>query len=120
MASQRGAGTMMTAAVMAVVVLVTGAGVLAGVVALAHRDVAEAADLAALSGAAAFAKGEDPCSVAGRIAATNGGELLRCHLSGDLVDFVVTVEVQRRVKLVLGLAPTLHAEAHAGRLKTGR
>lgn len=120
MASQRGAGTVMVAAIMAVVMLVAGAGVLAGMAALTHRDAAQAADLAALSAAAAFVRGDDPCGAARRIAAANGGELVRCRLSGDALDFVVTVEIQRRVQLVLGLRPTVHAEAHAGRLEAGR
>jgi secretion/DNA translocation related TadE-like protein len=116
MAAQRGSGTLMTAVVMAVILLVTGVSVLVCVVALAQRDAANAADLSALSGAAAVAKGQDPCPTASRIAVANGVKLLRCRVSGDAVDFVVSVEVQRRLDLALGLRPTVHAEAHAGRL----
>lgn len=120
MRSQRGAGTLMIAVIMAVLMLVAGVGALAGVVALAQRDADNAADLSALSGAAAFAAGQDPCPAAGRIAAANGVEVHQCRVIGDLLDFVVTVEVQRRVTLVLGIEPTVHSEARAGRLGSAR
>lgn len=120
MASQRGAGTLMVAVIMAVILLVTGVGLLVSVVALAQRDASNAADLSALSGAAAFVKGQDPCAAASRIAVSNGTELRSCHVSGDALDFVVSVEVQRRLELALGLRPTVHAEAHAGRLGSAR
>lgn len=116
MGSQRGAGTLMIGVIMAVLMMVTGVGALGAVVALAHRDVAHAADLSALSGAAAFASGQDPCPAARRIAASNGVELHQCRVIGDLLDFVVTVEVQRRVTLVFGMEPTVSSESRAGRL----
>ncbi|HAM45517.1 MAG TPA: hypothetical protein DCM67_10930 [Propionibacteriaceae bacterium] len=116
MGSQRGAGTLMAAVVVAVLMLIAGVGVFAAVVALAQRDADNAADLSALSGAAAFAAGQDPCPAARRIAASNGVEVRQCRVIGDLLDFVVTVEVQRRVTLVLGVEPTVRSEARAGRL----
>lgn len=116
MSSQRGAGTLMVAVVVAVLMLVTGVGVLVGVVALAQRDADSAADLTALSGAAAFADGGEACPAARRIAASNAVEVGQCRVVGDLLDYVVTVEVHRRVTSVLGIELTVRSEARAGRL----
>ncbi|HML49890.1 MAG TPA: hypothetical protein PKD84_00575 [Propionicimonas sp.] len=116
MGPQRGAGTLMVAVVVAVLMLITGVGALAAVVALAQRDADQAADLAALSGAAAFAAGQEACPAARQIAASNGVEVRGCRVVGDLLDFVVTVEVQRRVTVVFGIEPTVRSEARAGRL----
>jgi secretion/DNA translocation related TadE-like protein len=114
--TQRGAGTVLLAAVIAVMMVITAVGVLIGVFATAQRQAANAADLAALSGAAGYVRGEDPCAVARRVAADNGVELATCRLSGDSLDFVVVVTVERRLHSAV-LPPTVAASAQAGRLE---
>lgn len=116
MGRQRGAGTLMVAVVVAVLMLITGVGAFAAVVALAQRDADQAADLSALSGAAAFAAGQEACPTARQIAASNGVEVGQCRAVGDLLDFVVTVEVERQVTSVLGIELTVRSQARAGRL----
>ena len=74
-----------------------------------------AADLAALSGAAAFAEGRPPCPAAARIARSSLGRLTGCEQVGDDVDYVVSVEVAVDVGLrVPGLPRRLTGRAHAG------
>ena len=91
--AERGSGSLMMAggvvllAVAGVVAVGVGSG-LAGV-----QRVREAADLVALSAAAANADGRDACAAAARIAAANQVELRGCETAGDLLDFVVTVTV---------------------------
>ncbi len=91
--SERGSGSLMMAvgvvllAVTGFVVVGVGSG-LAGA-----QRVREAADLVALSAAAAYADGKDACAAATRIAAANQVELRGCETAGDLLDFVVTVTV---------------------------
>ena len=113
----RGSGTVLMAAVMAVVVtLGAAATVVAGYLASHHRA-RSAADLAALSGAAAYAGGEDACAEARRTARRNGAQVTRCDQVGDPVDFVVTVRVVVEVRVRSpGLPRKVEAEAHAGRL----
>jgi secretion/DNA translocation related TadE-like protein len=114
---QRGSGTVLMAAVMAVVVAL---GAVATVVAgylVGHHRARSAADLAALSGAAAYAQGEDACAEARRTARRNGARVARCDQVGDPVDFVVTVRVVVPVAVRSpGLPRQVEAEAHAGRV----
>lgn len=91
--TERGSGTLLMTSVvvvlgvMAAVVVLLGAGV-AGI-----QQTQSAADLVAVSAAAAEAAGEDACAAAARIAAANQVELRDCATAGDLLDFVVTVTV---------------------------
>lgn len=114
---QRGSGTVLMVAIMAVVVALGAAvTVVAGYLAGHHRA-RSAADLAALSGAAAYAKGEDACAEARRTARRNGARVARCDQVGDPVDFVVTVRVVVQVRVRSpGLPRRVEAEAHAGRV----
>ena len=112
---ERGSGTLLVVGVM------TGVGVVAVVAAVAaaylvagHRARA-AADLAALSGAAAFAEGRPPCGAAARVARSNGAHVTSCDQVGDEVDYVVTVTVSVEVGTgVPGLPRRLVGRAHAG------
>jgi secretion/DNA translocation related TadE-like protein len=113
---ERGAGTLLLAAVLLLAMTITAIGLMAAVFALAQRDAANGADLAALSGAAQYAKGQDACVTAQRIATQNGASLATCKVSGDSVDYVVAVTVERRLELPLGLSPLVRASAQAGRL----
>jgi secretion/DNA translocation related TadE-like protein len=114
---QRGSGTVLMTAIMSVVVAL---GAVATVVAgylVSHHQARSAADLAALSGAAAFAKGDDACAQARRTAQQNGARATHCDRAGDEVDFVVTVRVVVEVRVRSpGLPRRVEAEAHAGRV----
>lgn len=114
---QRGSGTVLMAGVMSVVVaLAAAATVVAGYLASHHRA-RSAADLAALSGGAAYAQGKDPCEQARRTAHDNGARVTRCDQIGDQFDFVVTVRVAVQVRVRSpGLPRRVEAEAHAGRV----
>ncbi|MBA3020055.1 Rv3654c family TadE-like protein [Propionicimonas sp.] len=114
---ERGAASLLVSAAVALAMVITAVGLLAGVFAAAQRDAANAADLAALSGASVYSRGGSACEVAARIAAENGAHLASCRVSGDSFDFVVAVSVDHRLALPLGLAPTVRASAEAGRLE---
>lgn len=97
--------------------LVTLAAV--GVLALAYsataRSVRAAADLVAVSGAQAHARGGDACDEARRIAGRNQVEVSECAVTGDLIDFVVEVRVSHGVGWrLLGLPDKVAATAYAG------
>ena len=115
--NQHGNGTVLMAAIMAVVVtLGATATVVAGYLA-SHHQARSAADMAALSGAAAYARSEDACDQARRTARQNGARATRCDLVGDEVEFVVTVRVVVEVRVRSpGLPHQVEAEAHAGRV----
>lgn len=114
---ERGSGTVLILAVTVVLVAVTGGlVVIAGYVAAAHAA-RGAADLVALSGAAAHARGQSACLSARRIGAENGVHLVACTVKGDSWDFVVTVTVEQPVAFsVPSLPRSVPATAHAGRL----
>jgi len=112
---QRGVATVMMVGVLAVVMLISGAAMIVAGYALGHHRARAAADLAALSAAAAFEQGGDGCAQARRTAAANGAKVTSCEQIGDIVDFVFTVKVGLRATIrVAGLPGTIRAEAHAG------
>lgn len=90
---ERGSGTLL----MTVAVVLLGVGgaiaLLVGGALAAVQQLQSAADLVALSAAAAQADGEDACAAARPIAQANRVELRQCQVAGDLLDFVVTVTV---------------------------
>jgi secretion/DNA translocation related TadE-like protein len=74
-----------------------------------------AADLAALSGAVAIRAGEDGCAAAKRVARANETSMLACDRVGDAFEFVISIQVVRRVRLnIPGLPTSITASAHAG------
>ena len=114
---QRGSGTVLMAGVMAVVVTLGGTATVVAGYLVSHHQARSAADLAALSGAAAYARGEDACDQARRTARQNGASTERCNRVGDEVDFVVTVRVVVEVRVRSpGLPRQVEAVAHAGRV----
>lgn len=113
---QRGAGSLLVAAVFLLLALVTATGLLVGIFATAQRAAANAADMAALSGAARFTNGGDACQAARQIAAQNGAVMIKCRLSGDSLDFVVSVTVERSLPGSILLPASVTASAHAGRM----
>ena len=113
--SELGSATALMVGIMGVVVaLGTAALVIAGYAVGYHRARA-AADLSALSGAAAFQQSREPCAQAALTARQNGARVVRCNLVGDAADFVVTVRVSVVAYTRLPHLPrTTAAEAHAG------
>jgi len=114
---ERGSGTVLvTAVVLALALVASAVLVVATYVAVVHHARA-AADLVALSGAAARSRGESACRAAGVAASRNGVRLTTCREQGDSLDFVVTVTVEQRVTVPSPVLPdTVGASAHAGRL----
>jgi len=112
----RGAGTVLVATVIWLsLLLAAAAALLVGYAATAQRANA-AADLVALSAAAAQVSGEGACRGAARVAQANGVRLTRCRLAGDILEFAVAIEVELPVPRALpGLPDRLRATATAGR-----
>ncbi len=112
---ERGSASVLLAGVMGVVVLLSCAAMVVVGYAVATHRARGAADLAAVSGAAAFGQGEDACAQARRTAADNGARLVRCDQVGDQLDYVVTVRVAIGVRVrVAGLPRQVESLAHAG------
>ena len=90
-------GAAVVVAIGLVAVLVFVAAVSVGVVAivLAHRRAQTAADLAALAGAAALQRGEEPCAAVARIAGLHDAEVSRCLVDGPTVLVGTSVELPR-------------------------
>lgn len=115
---QRGSATLLMAGVMAVVVVLGGTAMLVTGYLLAQHGARAAADLSALSAAAAFQEGEAGCGQARRTAKGNGARVVSCDRVGDELDFVVTVEVVVDVSTrVPGLPREVRAAAHAEPLR---
>lgn len=108
-AGEDGAGTLMAAALLGVLVslVVVGAAVV-GLVA-GHRTAQAAADLAALAAATTLQQGGDPCARASGIATRNGATLRACRVD----DWQVAVAVETRLRLAGG-SWALRARARAG------
>lgn len=117
---ERGSASILLAGLMGVVVLLgCTAMVIAGYL-LANHRARTAADLAALSAAAAFAAEGDACGQARATASADGADLLQCEVAGDEIDFVVSlrVSVPTRTRLP-GLPRDVAAIAHAGPIGLG-
>ncbi len=113
--SERGAATFVMVGVLAVVISLALAGTIMGGHVVAIHRARSAADLAALSGAAAFAQGGDACRAAGRTATSNGASLLSCDRVGDQLDFVVTARVRVGIgRSTLRMPRSVEAIAYAG------
>jgi len=107
---ERGSAVPFAVACLGLLVLVGGALAVTGAMVVDHRTAQAAADLAALAGASASARGEDGCAAAGRVAARNGASLSSCRLAGSDVLVRVVVMGPRW----LGASGDLAAEARAG------
>ena len=110
-----GSASVLMAGILGIVVALSGAALVIAGYAVGYRRARAAADLSALSAAAAFQHGRDPCAQAALTAQHNGARVESCSRVGDAVDFVVTV----RVSVVAGarlphLPRTVAGEAHAG------
>lgn len=105
----------MMAGMMAVVVVLCGAGMVVSGYVVAYHRARAAADLTALSAAVGYQRGDPPCVEARRLAVRNGAQLAHCEQVGDEVDFIITVSVTITIARPLpGLPGRVRAEAHAG------
>lgn len=106
---------MLTAAVLMCLGVATAVAlVVTGWIASLHTA-RQDADLAALAGAGAHVRGLDACTAARASAASNGGELVECRVTGATQSFSVHVRVQVELKPHVRSAPTqVGADAVAG------
>ncbi len=110
-ASERGSATLVTVAMMAVLLAMTLGGSIVGSAVLARHRAQSAADLAALAAAGQIGSGHQPaCAWATSVAAANGSRLTACTVAE--LDVIVTVEVA--VSLGRLGAGTARAAARAG------
>jgi secretion/DNA translocation related TadE-like protein len=108
------ASVLMVGIVGVVIALSSAALIIAGYAVSYHRARA-AADLGALSAAAAFQQGRDACAQATLTAKQHGAQVERCDVVGDAIDFVVTVRVSLATPTRIPQLPkAVTAEAHAG------
>ena len=113
--SEGGSATALMAGIMGVVVALSSAALVIAGYAVGYHRACAAADLSALSGAAAFQQGREPCAQAALTARQNGARVVRCSQVGDAVDFVVTVRVSVVADMRMPYMPrTVAAQAHAG------
>lgn len=117
-ADEHGSGTLLMAGVSAVLaVLAVGAAIVA-VYAIALHQARAGADLAAVSGAIARTRGEEPCRVAEQMAARNDTMPVTCEVTGDHLEFAISLTVEVPVAVIVpGLPRSVRAEAHAGQLE---
>jgi secretion/DNA translocation related TadE-like protein len=112
---ERGAATLMVLAMAGLVLMIGAALGVVGAMVVAHRRAQAAADLAALAGAVALARGDDGCVTAGEVAVANGGTLASCLSAEGDVRVVVAVAGPH----VLGQVADLSARARAGSVSAG-
>jgi secretion/DNA translocation related TadE-like protein len=113
--SERGSATALMIGIMGVLVALSSAALVIAGYAIGFHRARAAADLSALSAAAAFQQGREPCAQAALTAKQNGARVDRCSQVGDAVDFVVTVRVSVVARTRIPNMPrTVAAEAHAG------
>ena len=94
-------------------VLVLALGAVTVVTAALARQRAETAgDLAALAGAAALQRGEDPCARAVAVAQAQASTLLQCDVDGD--DVIVLAQVSVGEWLHTWVGAGVRARARAG------
>lgn len=113
--SELGSASVLMAGILGVVVALGSAALVIAGYAVGYHRARAAADLSALSGAAAFQQGRDPCAQAARTARHNGARVDGCSQVGDAVNFVVTVRVSVVTRTRMPHMPrTVAAQAHAG------
>jgi secretion/DNA translocation related TadE-like protein len=113
--SERGSASVLMTGIVGVVVALSSAALLIAGYAVGYHRARSAADLSALSGAAAFQQRRDACAQARQTARQNGARVERCDLVGDAIDFVITVRVSVTARTRIPQLPTkVAAEAHAG------
>lgn len=106
---ERGVAMVVALGLLAVLVFVAAVSLGTVSIVLTHRRAQAAADLAALAGAAALQRGEDPCLAAARIARRHDSALGHCLVEGPTLAVTTTVALPS----VLGGRP-VPARARAG------
>jgi secretion/DNA translocation related TadE-like protein len=120
MRSERGSASLLMVGIIGVVVILSGAALLMAGYAVGYHRARAAADLSALSAAAAYRQGRDACAQARQTARRNLAHVDRCDLVGDAIDFVVTIRVSVVARTRIPQLPrTVIAEAHAGPVPLG-
>ena len=113
--SERGSASVLMTGIVGVVVALSSTALLIAGYAVGYHRARAAADLSALSGAAAFQQGREACAQARQTARRNGARVEQCDLVGDAIDFVVTVRVSVPARAHIPQLPKdVSAEAHAG------
>ncbi len=107
---ERGAAALLAVAMTGVLMFVSSALGLASGLFVAHRRAQAAADLAALAGAAAAARGQPACVATDEVARRNGARVEECSVDGDTVSVRVVVAGPGW----RGLQADLDASARAG------
>ncbi len=107
---ERGAATSAAVVVLAVLLLLTSALVAGAGVLVSQRRAAAVADLAALAGAVAVQRGDDPCAATEELVARSRAALAHCAVVGEDVRVVVRVELGD----VAGLPLRVSARGRAG------
>jgi secretion/DNA translocation related TadE-like protein len=111
--SELGSASVLMAGIIGVVVALSSAALI--IAGYAYHRARAAADLSALSGAAAYQEGRNACAQATQTARQNGARVEHCDVVGDVIDFVVTVRVSVIARTRIPHLPrTVKAEAHAG------
>jgi len=108
--AEAGAATLLAVAMAGVLMMLGAALAVVGAMVLAHRQAQASADLAALAGAAAAARGGDACQAARDVARLNDGTVIACAVDGG----TVTVDVRVPGPRWLGQQADLDARARAG------
>lgn len=112
--SERGSGTALIGVIIVAGALVASVAVTVSTYVLAANRARDAADLVALSGAAAAAVRGDACAAARQSAENNDVRLTACTVTGDALDFVMTVTVTVPGAAIPGLPDSVVATAYAG------
>jgi len=86
-----GVAVVVALGLLAVLALVAAVSVGTVAIVLAHRRAQTAADLAALAGASALQRGDDPCLAAARIARRHDAALGQCLVDGQTLGVTTTV-----------------------------
>lgn len=107
---ERGSATLLVVVAVAVLLMVGSAMTVVVALVADHRRAQAAADLAALAGAQALARGRDGCARATGVAEANGARLLTCTATGREVEVRVEVTGPRW----LGQSTDLTARSRAG------
>jgi secretion/DNA translocation related TadE-like protein len=114
--SDRGSASVIAAAMMTLLMVLAGAGVMVGSAVTARHRAQAAADLAALAGAGQVASGQSAaCASAASVARAMQAGVATCTVDG--LDVVVTIEVPVRLGR-LGIQAA-HAAARAGPVEVG-
>ena len=114
--ADRGSATVLAIAVIVLITSAGVAGVTLGSALVARHRTAAAADLAALAGAARATEGQTAaCAHARAVAAANRAGLASCRVAGQVVEVVAVI----RLPSLFGVPMTARSRARAGPVTLG-